>query len=281
MKLAGRYAVITGAGRGLGAEIARSYVAEGASVLLCARSADELSSVKAALSQSLQPGQVVEVHVTDVSEKAQVDALMQRALALFPHVDAIVCNAGVYGPFGQTEDVDLDAWAQAMQINLMGTLYSCRAAIPHFKARGYGKIVVVSGGGATSPLPNLSAYAASKAAVVRLTETLAGELKDWHIDINSVAPGLLATSLQDGLLAAGPERIGEAFYARMKRDLEAGGDSIERAAELCVYLASSESDGLTGRLISAKWDAWPFSAEALAAMKPDTYTLRRVVPEEG
>src|SRR5688572_3098782 len=278
MKLAGRTAIITGAGRGLGAEIARAFVKEGASVLLCARSVDELEALKDELTPALQDKQAIVIQRADVADAAQVDELFKVAGQAFPRLDILVNNAGVYGPFGGLEDVDVEAWIQALNINLMGTLYGCRAAIPGFKAQRYGKIVNVSGGGATNPLPFISAYAASKAAVVRLTETLAGELRDFSIDVNSIAPGLLATSLQDGLIEAGPERIGP-LYDRIKAGVEAGGDSIERAAECCVYLASAESDGVTGRLISARWDPWPFEGDAkadLSSPKSDIYTLRRI-----
>ena len=117
----------------------------------------------------------------------------------------LVTNAGVYGPMGAIEDVDWDAWTKAVEINLYGTILPIRAIIPHFKANGGGKIVNLSGGGATSPLPNISAYAASKSAVVRMTETLAGELAAHKITVNAVAPGALNTPLQDELLAAGPD----------------------------------------------------------------------------
>src|SRR6476659_2318480 len=165
MKLAGRTAIITGAGSGLGAEIARAFVREGASVLLCARSVAELEALKLDLTPGLQDRQSIVVQRADVADAAQVDAVFTTAAQDFPRLDILINNTGVYGPFGALEDVDIDEWVQALTINLMGTLYGCRAAIPRFKAQRYGKIVNVSGGGATNPLPFISAYAASKAAV--------------------------------------------------------------------------------------------------------------------
>src|SRR5262249_14598488 len=141
-------------------------------------------------------------------------AIAERARSLLPDVSILVNNAGVYGPIGRLEDVDWVAWAEAIRINLLGTAQMCRAVIPLLRARGYGKVVNLSGGGATAPLPRFSAYAASKAAVVRLTETLAEELRDARIDVNAIAPGPLNTRLLDQVLAAGPEAAGEAFYRR-------------------------------------------------------------------
>src|ERR1035438_9470767 len=181
---------------------------------------------------------------------------------------------------GPTESVPLDEWRQAMEINLFGVLLPCRAVIPHFKKTGRGKIVVLSGGGATNPLPNISSYAASKAAVVRLMETLAEELKSFHVDVNAIAPGALATRLVDEVLAAGPEKVGAAFFEKNKKWSEDGAVPLELGANLAVYLASSQSDGITGKLISAQWDPWEKLREFKADLNSDIYTLRRIVPKD-
>jgi NAD(P)-dependent dehydrogenase (short-subunit alcohol dehydrogenase family) len=115
-----------------------------------------------------------------------------------------------------------------------------------------GKIINLSGG-SPSPLPNFSAYAASKAAIVRLTETLAQEVEEYNIQVNAIAPGAVNTALTDALLAAGPA-AGEEMLAQARRQKEDGGVPPERAAALAVFLASEASDGLSGRLISAVWD---------------------------
>ena len=124
----------------------------------------------------------------------------------------------------------------------MGSAYACRALLPHLKSRRSGKIINISGGGATRPLPGMSAYAASKAALVRFTETLAEEVSSFGIDVNAVAPGTLATRLLDEVVAAGPEKVGAAYHDRISRARAEGGTSLEVPAALCVYLASGESD---------------------------------------
>jgi NAD(P)-dependent dehydrogenase (short-subunit alcohol dehydrogenase family) len=279
-QLKGRNAIITGASQGLGKAIAEHFIRAGANVLLCARSQSELSKTQEELAK-LAPEQKVLAHVCDVSDESQVNATVDYALREFGSVDVLVANAGIYGPMGPTETVDLQEWRRALDINLFGVLLPTRALIPHFKKRKSGKIVVISGGGATNPLPNISAYAASKAAVVRLMETLAEELKPFHIDVNAIAPGALATRLVDEVIAAGPEKVGAAFFEKNKQWKENGATPLDLGASLAVQLASPASDGITGKLISAQWDPWRDLAQHREDLaKSDIYCLRRIVPED-
>jgi NAD(P)-dependent dehydrogenase (short-subunit alcohol dehydrogenase family) len=277
--LEGRRAIITGASQGLGRAIAAAYVDAGASVLLCARGGGQLEEARAELGQRTGPGQQVLATVADVTNAGEVRALIGRAIEAFGHIDILVNNAGVYGPKGTIDEVDWAEWARAVEINLHGTVLPTREVLPHMRSRRYGKIVNLSGGGATNPLPNLSAYAASKAAVVRFTETVAQEVAAVGIDINAVAPGALNTRLLDEVIDAGPERVGAAFHARAVKQKAEGGVPLERGAELSVFLASPASDGITGRLLSAVWDPWPSLSERKAELSgSDIYTLRRIVP---
>jgi NAD(P)-dependent dehydrogenase (short-subunit alcohol dehydrogenase family) len=277
MKLEGQAALITGASQGLGKEIARQFLAEGAKVAICARDADLLEITRAELAGG--GGQVVAA-ACDVSSDTQVNSLMQFAESELGAIDILINNAGIYGPKGDSETVDWQDWKRAIEINLYGVMLPCRALIPKFKLARHGKIVILSGGGATGPLPFISAYAASKAGVVRLMETLAEELREFAVDVNAVAPGALNTRLLDEAILAGPEKLGESFYQRALKQRESGGVPLEKGAKLCVYLASSESDGITGKLISAQWDPWETLHEHAAELKGDIYTLRRIVPED-
>jgi len=280
MNLAGRNAIVTGASLGLGAEIAEQFAAAGGALMLCARNAAELEAQRARLSAA-HPGARVFTHRADVAKEADVDSLFAAAASSLGRIDIVVNNAGVYGPMGSIDSVDWDEWVQAIAINLNGLVYCSRKAVQAMKPQRYGKIINLSGGGATNPLPGISAYAASKAAVVRFTETLALEVKEFGIDVNAVAPGALATRLTDQLVAAGPERVGANLHARMTKLQQEGGTPLSVGASLCVYLASAESDGLTGRLIAAQWDPWPFSAEIKGKIdNSDIYTLRRIVPAD-
>ena len=281
MRLQGRNAIITGASQGLGAAIAERFLAEGAAVVLCARTPAELEQSRARL-QSAYPAATVLAQAADIADPTQVDLLFDRAAGALGRIDILVNNAGVYGPMGTLDEIDWREWAEALAINLTGTAYCARKAISLFKPQRYGKIVNLSGGGATNPLPGVSAYAASKAAIVRLTETLALEVKAWSIDVNAIAPGTLGTRLTYQLMAAGQERVDPALHARISKVMQEGGATpLALGAELSAYLASAESDGVTGRLIAAQWDPWPFDdAMKREIADTDIYTLRRIVPRD-
>ncbi|MEM9256548.1 MAG: SDR family oxidoreductase [Pseudomonadota bacterium] len=282
MRLSGKKAIVTGGSMGLGLCIAEAFVTEGASVVICARDLEQLQQAEKKL-RSLAGAKEQEVHsiVCDVADKAEVQALFEFATNKLDGLDILVNNAGVYGPLGAAEQVDSTQWWSALQINLLGTFLTCQQAIEIFKQQKSGKIINLSGGGATSPLPHISAYAASKAAVVRLTETLSEELKEFGIDINAIAPGALNTRLMDEVLDAGPEVVGEDFHRSMVKQHASGATPLEKGALLCIYLGSNESDGITGKLISAVWDSWDeFNNHREDVENTDIYTLRRVVPKD-
>jgi NAD(P)-dependent dehydrogenase (short-subunit alcohol dehydrogenase family) len=279
--LANRCAIVTGASQGLGFAIARKYVEAGANVMICARSAESLEEAHRRLLELAGKGQAVLSQVADVSKSHDVTALVERSLQEFGRLQVLVNNAGIAGPAGAAEDVDWQEWLRTLEINFLGSVLLCRAVLPHFKQAAYGKIIQLSGGGATNPLPMLSAYAASKAAVIRFMETLAEETREHHIDINSIAPGALNTRMLDQFIAAGPDRIGAAFHARSVRHKAEGGVSLDRGAELAVFLGSAASDGITGKLISAVWDPWAELPQHLEDLRrSDVYTLRRIVPRD-
>jgi NAD(P)-dependent dehydrogenase (short-subunit alcohol dehydrogenase family) len=279
--LGGRAAIITGANQGLGLAIAKAYVAAGAGVFLCARNAALLDRARNEVAGLAVPGQRVAAMAADVSSPADVERVASAALEVFDQVHVLVNNAGIYGPMGLIEAVDWDAWVEAIEINLFGSILMCRALLPHLRMRRYGKIIQLSGGGATNPLPRISAYAASKAAVVRFAETLAEETRECGIDVNAIAPGALNTRLLDEVLAGGPARVGQPFYDRALQQKEQGGAPLDRGADLAVFLGSAASDGITGKLLSAVWDPWESLGDHRGDLqRTDVYTLRRVVPAD-
>jgi len=281
MKLKNCNALITGGSQGLGKVIAEHFVREGANIAICARDPKALAAARLELEKLAGPEQKVLARACDVSLEDQVGGLVTFALKELGSIQVLVNNAGIYGPMGPTETVSWKEWMRSIEINLYGVLLPSRALIPHFKKAGSGKIIILSGGGATNPLPNISSYAAAKAAVVRLMETLAEELRPYHVDVNAIAPGALNTRFLDEVLAVGKESVGEAFYAKAIKQKESGGVPLEKGARLCVYLASSQSDGITGKLISAQWDPWEKLHEHKDELaKSDIYALRRIVPED-
>ena len=279
MKLSGRNTLITGGSQGFGRVIVESFLAEGANVVFCARTAADVTATHAALIGRLLKGQQLIGVTCDIADPVSVAALFTRVAQLGP-LHAVVNNAGIYGPIGPTEEVTLADWAQAWQVNVTGTFLVCQHAVRAMKPHRAGKIINISGGGATNPMPRFAAYAATKAAVVRLTETLAEEYRADHIDVNAVAPGALRTRLTAQVLAAGPEKAGTEFFAKNKKWADEGAVDPRLGAALCVYLASAESDGITGKLISAQWDPWKDLQKFRAELQGDIYTLRRIVPED-
>ncbi|HEY1774829.1 MAG TPA: SDR family oxidoreductase [Solirubrobacteraceae bacterium] len=280
-KLAGRGALITGGTQGFGLEVARAFLREGADVFVCGRDAAQLDVARDELAAlAVDTGGVVGALTADVSRQPDAKTLVAAAAELLPSFTILVNNAGIYGPKGPLADVDWEQWLHAISVNLAGSALVALTAYPHFARAGYGKVIQLSGGGATAPLPGLSAYAASKAAVVRLAETLALEWREQRIDVNSLAPGSLNTRLLDEVIEAGPERVGRDFHARMLAQRESGGQSIENGAACAVWLASAASDGITGKLLSAVWDPWLELPAHVAELDSDVYTLRRVVPAD-
>ncbi|HEX3463940.1 MAG TPA: SDR family oxidoreductase [Candidatus Elarobacter sp.] len=274
-----RRVLVTGGSQGIGFAIADAFAAGECDVAICGRTEDVLRDAAERL-RARHPDARIEARRADVAREDDVDALIAGVVDALGGLDVLVANAGVYGPKGAIEDVDWEAWVEAIRVNLLGVVYCARRALPALRRSARGKIVILSGGGATKPLPNLSAYAASKAGVVRFGETLAEELRPAGIDVNMVAPGALNTRLLDEVLAAGPEVVGEAFYASSLRQREQGGTPLEVGAALCAFLGSRDSDGITGKLISAPWDPWQRFAAERERLEGDVYTLRRIVPEE-
>ena len=274
MKLANQVAIITGAGRGIGQAIAQAYAREGARLVLAARSQPELEQTAAAIAET--GAQAIAVP-TDVTDPAQAERLASAALTHFGRIDLLVNNAGISGPVGPLQDNDIVQWAETISVNLTGTFLVCRAVIPAMLKQGGGKIINLSGAGAANAWSNLSAYCASKAAVVRLTEVLAQELAPNNIAVNALGPGSVHTAMWDQM-TQDAARAGADFIHQLGLQVTSGGGApIAECAELAVWLASQESANLTGRLISATTDDFrnlpPRIPEIMAT---DAATLRRI-----
>ena len=275
--LRGKTAIITGANQGLGLEIAHRYLNANASVVICARNGNLLEKAREHLSRQIVTGQAIEAISADISDPGRVEQLVESAVRRFGRIDILVNNAGIYGPMGSIEEVGWAQWVKTIEINLFGSVLMCRAVMPFMKKQHKGKIIQLSGGGATNPMPNISAYAVSKAAIVRFAESLAVEVREFNIDVNAIAPGALNTRMLDEVLAAGPEKVGRSFFNKSMKQKESGGTGLDRGADLALFLASDASNGITGKLISAVWDDWEHWPEHKKELKTsDIYTLRRI-----
>jgi NAD(P)-dependent dehydrogenase (short-subunit alcohol dehydrogenase family) len=198
-------------------------------------------------------------------------------------LDAIVHCAGLQGAVGKAMELQPQAWADTVRSNIEGAYFVLRASFPlllqeNLKRR---KVILFSGGGASVPRPYFSAYGCAKTALVRLAETLAAEWIDLPIDINIVAPGAINTAMTRDVVEMGPQLAGEEEYHRAQAQLESGGDPLEKVHKIVHFLISENSDGITGRFISAQWDPWKnLHAFREQLANSDIYTLRRIVPED-
>ena len=214
MELKDKVSIITGGGRGIGKTIALAFAREGSNLVLASRTVSELEATKRDI-ENLSKTRV-EMFPGDVSQLRKVEELVDFALKNFATVDVLVNCAGVQGPIGLACGNDAEKWREALLINLFGTYLCTRAILPIMMKNKRGKIINFSGGGAASPRPRFSAYSASKAAVVRFTESLAEEVKDYNIDINAIAPGAVNTRILDEVLKAG-EAAGKEFARAVKQ----------------------------------------------------------------
>ncbi|HEX7120556.1 MAG TPA: SDR family oxidoreductase [Longimicrobiales bacterium] len=275
--LAGKAVLVTGGSMGIGLACAEEALAAGACVTIAARGGDALDAAAARLAER-HGAERVHAVVADVGREADVAALVAAAVERMGRIDGLVHAAAVIGPIGPALDVDPTAWLDAVRVDLWGAFLAARAVGRVMRERGGGRMVLLSGGGATSPFPNYSAYACSKAGVVRLVETLAIELADHDIEVNALAPGFVATRIHEATLDAGV-RAGADYLERTRRELASGGVPAALAGRAAVFLLSDRAAGITGRLVAAPWDewwSWPERREALAAS--DLFTLRRIAP---
>ncbi len=282
MQLKGKVALITGAGRGIGRAVALAFAREGARLAVTARTVSELEETAA---QIRRVGGDCLTIAADVSLRNDVSRVVNEMLQAFGQIDVLLNNAGTQGPIGALVENDVDSWVRTFQVNVFGALYFIKAVLPHMMARREGKIINVSGGGATAPRPYFSAYGTSKTAILRLTEILAEEVRASNIQVNAIAPGAVNTRMLQEILEAG-EAAGPELELAQQR--QAGrGVPVELAARLAVFLGSGASGSLTGKLISAPHDGWESWDEAhikelmalpwLTLRRMDPFTLRTFV----
>jgi len=272
-------AIITGGSRGIGKEVARTFLENGFRVIIFARDKKTLEKIQ----NELKKYGKVDAASLDVGNYKEVKKNIQKIKSTYGNIDILVNAAGVHSAIGFFPEVAVDKWQEAIRANLFGTVNMVHTVLSQMMKQGSGKIINFSGGGVASPRPFFSAYAASKAGIVNFTENLAEELKEkrFSIDVNVIAPGAINTRLLDEMIKAGPQRVGEKEYRNLLKQKKTGGNSAANVAELCLFLSSKESDGLSGKFISAVHDNWrDFQKYKKNIMNSDIYNLRRIKPQD-
>lgn len=269
---------ITGASRGLGSYLAHSFWKNGFSLVLSGKNFNTLQKIANNFLPSFS--QHCYCCAADLSTLDGADIVLEWLSQNKIQVDILINNAAMHGPVGLLVDNDHALWRSTMQCNMLSPMRLTQGMLPAMLEAGFGRVVNISGGGASGPRPRFSAYATSKTALVRFTETLGAELMSTGVTVNAIAPGAMKTRLLGELLWQGRDVVGEKEWKIAQNVFESDGASMERVASLCLFLASSASDGITGKLISAVWDPWESLAEHKPELESDIYTLRRITPKD-
>lgn len=266
----GKSVLITGAGRGIGKRLAMGFAEAGARVGLLARSQAELDLAKLEIEQA--GGNALRIRA-DVRDLEQMAAAVDRMRVVFGGLDVLIAAAGVPGPIGPLLTTKPKAWAEAIEVNLIGVANTCRAALPPMIEKRSGKVILIAGAGASYSRPNFTAYSASKAALVRFGECLADEVRDSNVQVNSMIPGGSYTYMTDEILQAGEEKAGRREIEEAQQIRLTGGESPDRQTHLALFLASERSNHISGKLIHVN-DDWKRLEQD--NMRAELYTLRRV-----
>jgi|SRR3989344_5390344 len=272
--LSKKTALVTGGARGIGFAIAKELITQETKVVICSRTQSDLQKALITLNRK---GKVAYGTICDVSKLADCKKLIEFSFNSLGKIDVLVNNAGIYGSIGPFEKVNLKDWQTTLQINLMGMVYCSYLVIPSMEKNGGGKIINLCGAGVggNKTMPRFSAYFTSKFAVAGFSEVLADELQEKNIQVNSVSPGAVNTYLNEYLIKEGPNKSGMEMYKQALRQKKEGGIPPQIVAKLVAFLSSDESDHISGRLLSAKWNP-PESMKEVKRFTENLFKLRRI-----
>ena len=267
--LLGEVAVVTGAGRGLGRALAIGLAAAGARVAVVARSADQIAETV----NLIQAGGGTATAVrADVSDPFAVREMAREARERLGPISVLVNNAGSGGPIGPTWEADAGDWWRCIETNLRGPFLCCREVVPGMVAAGRGRIINVASGAGTRRVPYMSAYVASKAALIQLSDCLAGEVKDAGVSVFAIQPGTMRTSMAEAVLDS-PETV--RWVPWLKKAFDDGQDvTTEPATSLVLFLASGMADELSGRFFTVPEDPAKVVERAEEVKRDDLNALR-------
>lgn len=241
MSMTGKTVLITGASRGIGAEAARVFAANGANVVLFARSKESLHALAGEI------GDKALALAGDVSNYGDIEAAVQACVDTFGGLDVLIGNAGVIEPISRMASADPEGWGQAIDINLKGIFYGMRAALPVMQKAGGGTILTVSSGAAHGPVEGWSHYCSSKAGAAMLTDCLDEEERENGIRAMGLSPGTVATQMQREIKTSGINRISEMAWE----------DHIpaDWPAKALLWMCSPDADEFVGSEIRLRDEA--------------------------
>ena len=267
-----KHVIITGGTGGIGSHIVKALIRDGYYLSIVGRSKSNFNR----LIKNIKNKQNIQFCKADISNSQEVVNLFATLKQSEHPLYGIINAAGVQAPIGKFSENKMSEWLDNISINLLGTVNMIHGFMNvKIKGKQYRKIINFSGGGGTSSRPNFSAYAIAKTAVIRMTEILAEELIGNNIDVNAVAPGAINTNMLKEIIDAGPQ-AGDEYKIAFKRKNNRGGP-INKIVDLCRFLISSESNGISGKLISAIWDDYKGS-DFIERLRVDSdfCTLRRI-----
>ena len=264
--------LITGGGTGIGASLATDLGANGNKVIICGRRAEKLEAVT-------KQNENICGFKCDVSKEAEVVLFKRHVSERFLCIDVLINAAGLFGSIGRFDKTDSKQWRETIDVNLFGTYLITKHFLDLLLKSEVKKIINMSGGGAFNSFPNYSAYAVSKAAVVRFTENIAEELAELGVQVNCVAPGFVATEIHKATIDADKDRVGNNFYEFTLNKLREGAVPMDVVVNCVKFLISPHSNGLSGKTISAsfdKWDSEEFRNSIDKISKSELFTMKRI-----